>query len=137
MEALLQSTPYTLVVIHVLPDDVPEARERFETVFATLIAHLPLASHADRRSTRMFVLGAPHENCSGRVRIAENVDGFDLSCVSVSRSDRSQFHLREFMSDVARPRGKPPAGRCASDLTQVVVHLAKTRHQCDFWADYQ
>jgi AcrR family transcriptional regulator len=65
LEALLQSTPYALVVIRVLPDDVPAARDRlvaqrdrFEAVFATLVAELPLAPHADRRSLRLFLLGA-------------------------------------------------------------------------------
>jgi TetR/AcrR family transcriptional regulator, cholesterol catabolism regulator len=65
LEALLQSTPYALVVIRVVPDDVPAARDRlvalrdrFETVFTALIAELPLAPHADRRSLRLFLLGA-------------------------------------------------------------------------------
>ena len=65
LEALLQSTPYALVVIRVLPDDVPPARDRlvalrdrFEAVFSALIAELPLEPHADRRSLRLFLLGA-------------------------------------------------------------------------------
>jgi AcrR family transcriptional regulator len=65
LEALLQSTPYALVVIRVLPDDVPAVRARlvalrdqFETLFADLIAELPLAPDTDRRALRLFMLGA-------------------------------------------------------------------------------
>jgi AcrR family transcriptional regulator len=65
LDALLQSTPYALVVIRVLPDDVPAARARlvalrdqFEALFARLIADLPLAPDADRRALRLFLLGA-------------------------------------------------------------------------------
>jgi len=65
LEALLQSTPYALVVIRVLPDDVPAARDRlvalrdrFEGVFADLIAKLPLKLGTDRRTLRLFLLGA-------------------------------------------------------------------------------
>lgn len=65
LEGLLQSTPYALVVIRVLPDDVPAVRERlvalrdrFEAVFVSLIADLPLAPGADRRSLRLLLLGA-------------------------------------------------------------------------------
>ena len=65
LEALLQSTPYALVVIRVLPDDAPAARarlvaprDRFESLFATLIDDLPLPSGADRRALRLFLLGA-------------------------------------------------------------------------------
>jgi AcrR family transcriptional regulator len=65
LEGLLQSTPYALVVIRVLPDDVPAERERlvalrdrFEAVFVSLIADLPLGPGADRRSLRLLLLGA-------------------------------------------------------------------------------
>lgn len=65
LEALLQSTPYALVVIRVLPDDAPAVRERlvasrdrFEAVFAGLIAQLPLKLGTDRRTLRLFLLGA-------------------------------------------------------------------------------
>lgn len=64
LEGLLQGTPYALVVIRVLPQDVPAARERlvelrdrFESVFANLVAALPLAAGADRRMLRLFLLG--------------------------------------------------------------------------------
>ena len=65
LEELLQSTPYGLVVIRVLPDDVPPARGRlialrdsFESVFAELIGSLPLREGTDRRAFRLFLLGA-------------------------------------------------------------------------------
>jgi len=65
LEALLQSSPYAVVVIRVFPDDVPAARARlvalrdqFESVFAGLVAELPLPEDADRRSLRLFLLGA-------------------------------------------------------------------------------
>jgi AcrR family transcriptional regulator len=65
LEALLQSSPYALVVIRVFPDDVPAARARlvalrdqFESLFAELIAGLPLPEGTDRRSLRLFLLGA-------------------------------------------------------------------------------
>src|ERR1700691_1930788 len=65
LEALLQGTPYALVVIRVLPNDVPAARERliglrdrFEVVFTDLIAKLPLKLGTDRRTLRLFLLGA-------------------------------------------------------------------------------
>lgn len=64
LEALLQGSPYALVVIRVFPDDVPAARERlvglrdrFEAIFASLIDKLPLAPDADRRTLRLFLLG--------------------------------------------------------------------------------
>jgi AcrR family transcriptional regulator len=65
LEALLQSTPYALVVIRVLPDDAPaararlvEPRDRFESLFAGLVKELPLPPHSDRRALRLFLLGA-------------------------------------------------------------------------------
>jgi len=65
LEALLQSSPYALVVIRVFPDDVPAARGRlvalrdqFESLFAELVAELPLPQGTDRRSLRLFLLGA-------------------------------------------------------------------------------
>jgi hypothetical protein len=65
LEALLQSTPYALVVIRVLPDDVPAVRERlvalrdqFEAVFVSLIAKLPIAAGSDHRTLRLLLLGA-------------------------------------------------------------------------------
>jgi TetR/AcrR family transcriptional regulator, cholesterol catabolism regulator len=65
LEALLQSSPYALVVIRVFPDDVPAARarlvglrDRFEAMFSSLVAELPLQEGADRRALRLFLLGA-------------------------------------------------------------------------------
>jgi AcrR family transcriptional regulator len=65
LEALLQSTPYALVVIRVLPDDVPTVRERlvalrdqFEALFVSLIAELPITPGTDRRTLRLLLLGA-------------------------------------------------------------------------------
>lgn len=65
LEGVLQSSPYALVVIRVLPDDVPAARARlvdlrnqFEAVFTGLFADLPLKASADRRVLRLFLLGA-------------------------------------------------------------------------------
>jgi TetR/AcrR family transcriptional regulator, cholesterol catabolism regulator len=65
LEALLQGSSYAMVVIRVLPDDVPPVRERlvalrdrFEALYAGLIAELPLPAGADRRSLRLVLLGA-------------------------------------------------------------------------------
>lgn len=65
LEALLQSTPYALVVIRVLPDDVPAARarlvaprDRFEALFAGLVDALPMPHGTDRHALRLFLLGA-------------------------------------------------------------------------------
>ena len=65
MEALLKTGDYALVVIRVLPQDVPRAAERlvslrdgYEQLFAELVAALPLPARSDRRAFRLLLLGA-------------------------------------------------------------------------------
>jgi len=65
MEALLKTGDYALVVIRVLPQDVPKAAERlvklrdgYEQLFAELVAALPLRARTDRRAFRLLLLGA-------------------------------------------------------------------------------
>jgi AcrR family transcriptional regulator len=65
LEALLKTGDYALVVIRVLPQDVPKAaarltrlRDGYETLFADLVAALPLPPETDRQSLRLLLLGA-------------------------------------------------------------------------------
>ena len=65
LDALLKSSDYPMVAVRVLPDDVPKARARlielrssYESIFADLIAELPLAADVDRGFLRRLVIGA-------------------------------------------------------------------------------
>ncbi len=65
LEVLLKTGDYALVVIRVLPQDVPKAaarlttlRDGYEGLFAQLVAALPLPPETDRRSLRLLLLGA-------------------------------------------------------------------------------
>ncbi|MBE0613981.1 MAG: TetR family transcriptional regulator [Burkholderiales bacterium] len=65
LEALLKTGDYALVVIRVLPQDVPKAaarlvklRDSYDRLFAELVAALPLPPETDRQSFRLLLLGA-------------------------------------------------------------------------------
>ena len=66
LEALLKSSDYPQVVVRVLPEDAPGARDRlvalrdsYESIFLPLIAELPLAdAAADRGFLLRLVIGA-------------------------------------------------------------------------------
>jgi AcrR family transcriptional regulator len=65
LEALLKTGDYALVVIRVLPQDVPKAaarlvklRDGYDRLFAELVADLPLPPDTDRQSFRLLLLGA-------------------------------------------------------------------------------
>ncbi|MHB8666304.1 MAG: TetR/AcrR family transcriptional regulator [Burkholderiales bacterium] len=65
LEVLLKSGDYALVVIRVLPQDVPKAaarlvklRDGYERMFAELVAALPLPPETDRQTFRLLLLGA-------------------------------------------------------------------------------
>lgn len=65
LEALLKTGDYALVVIRVLPQDVPKAaarlvklRDGYDSLFAQLVAALPLPPQTDRRTFRLLLLGA-------------------------------------------------------------------------------
>ncbi|TSA14698.1 MAG: TetR/AcrR family transcriptional regulator [Betaproteobacteria bacterium] len=65
LEALLKTGDYALVVIRVLPQDVPKAaarlvalRDGYDNLFAQLVAALPLPPQTDRQSFRLLLLGA-------------------------------------------------------------------------------
>ncbi len=65
LEALLKTGDYALVVIRVLPQDVPRAaarlvklRDSYDALFAELVAALPLPPETDRQSLRLLLLGA-------------------------------------------------------------------------------
>lgn len=65
LEALLKTGDYALVVIRVLPSDVPGAaarllrlRDRYEKLFVELVAALPLPAETDRNALRLMLLGA-------------------------------------------------------------------------------
>jgi len=65
LEALLKTGDYALVVIRVLPQDVPKAsarlvrlRDGYDRLFAELVAALPLPAETDRQSFRLLLLGA-------------------------------------------------------------------------------
>jgi len=65
LEALLKTGDYALVVIRVLPQDVPKAaarlvklRDGYDSLFAELVAALPLPAETDRQTFRLLLLGA-------------------------------------------------------------------------------
>ena len=65
LEALLKSSDYPQVVVRVLPEDAPGARDElvrlrdsYEAIFVPLIADLPLAAGADRGFLLRLVIGA-------------------------------------------------------------------------------
>jgi AcrR family transcriptional regulator len=65
LEALLKTGDYALVVIRVLPQDVPSAaarlvrlRDGYDRLFAELVVALPLPPETDRHSFRLLLLGA-------------------------------------------------------------------------------
>lgn len=65
LEALLEESDYAQVVVRVRPADVPAVaptlvalRERYETVFTSLVGALPLQPSIDRRGLRLMLLGA-------------------------------------------------------------------------------
>ena len=65
LEALLKTGDYALVVIRVLPKDVPGAaarllrlRDRYEKLFVELVAALPLPAETDRNALRLMLLGS-------------------------------------------------------------------------------
>lgn len=65
LEVLLRTGDYSLVVIRVLPQDVPKAaarlvrlRDGYDRLFADLVAALPLPPETDRQSLRLLLLGA-------------------------------------------------------------------------------
>ena len=65
LDALLKTGDYALVVIRVLPQDVPKAaarlvklRDGYDRLFAELVAALPLPPETDRQSFRLLLLGA-------------------------------------------------------------------------------
>ncbi len=65
LEAILRDDDYARVVVRVRPSDVPaagrsliEQRDRYESLWTTLIADLPLARGADRKALRLLLLGA-------------------------------------------------------------------------------
>ena len=65
LEAILRDDDYAQVVVRVRPADVPvahasliELRNRYEELFASLIAELPLARSTDRRVLRLMLIGA-------------------------------------------------------------------------------
>jgi AcrR family transcriptional regulator len=65
LEALLKTGDYALVVIRVLPQDVPKAaarlvklRDGYDSLFAELVAALPLPPETDRQTFRLLLLGA-------------------------------------------------------------------------------
>jgi len=65
LEALLKTGDYALVVIRVLPQDVPKAaarlvklRDGYDSLFAELVAALPLPPKTDRQTFRLLLLGA-------------------------------------------------------------------------------
>lgn len=65
LEALLGGSDYAQVVIRIFPGDAPgveerlaQLREGYERQFRDLVERLPLASDADPRLVRLFLLGA-------------------------------------------------------------------------------
>ncbi|MBI5909810.1 MAG: TetR/AcrR family transcriptional regulator [Betaproteobacteria bacterium] len=65
LEVLLKTGDYALVVIRVLPQDVPKAaarlvklRDGYDSLFGQLVADLPLPPETDRRNFRLLLLGA-------------------------------------------------------------------------------
>ena len=65
LEAILRDDDYARVVVRVFPADVPaagarlvELRDRYEALWAGLVAALPLARRTDRRALRLMLLGA-------------------------------------------------------------------------------
>jgi len=65
LQILLRDSDYPQLLIRVLPDDVPQAsdrlrelRERYEAVFRTVVAQLPLPAGSDRRVLRLTLIGA-------------------------------------------------------------------------------
>jgi TetR/AcrR family transcriptional regulator, cholesterol catabolism regulator len=65
LEAIRHDDDYAQVVVRVRPDDVPvahrsliELRNRYESLFAELIAALPLPRATDRRVLRLMLMGA-------------------------------------------------------------------------------
>jgi AcrR family transcriptional regulator len=65
METVLDNSDYARVIIRVWPDQVPELsskltrlRDRYEAVFAALVADLPLAKNVNRSMFRLMLLGA-------------------------------------------------------------------------------
>ncbi len=65
LEAILRDDDYARVVVRVRPDDVPAAaasmaieRDRYEAIWSSLLADLPLPPRTDRRAARLMLLGA-------------------------------------------------------------------------------
>lgn len=65
LQTILRRSDYAQVLIRVLPRDVPPVaarlkalRAEYERAFRELVAALPLAADADRRSLRLMLLGA-------------------------------------------------------------------------------
>ena len=65
LEAILEDDNYAQVVIRVRPADVPAAdrqlialRDEYESLFAQLVAALPLPRGTDRRTLRLMLLGS-------------------------------------------------------------------------------
>jgi AcrR family transcriptional regulator len=65
LEAILRDDDYARVVVRVRPADVPGAadrlvapRDRYEALWAGLVAALPLPRRTDRRTLRLMLLGA-------------------------------------------------------------------------------
>lgn len=65
LEAILRDDDYARVVVRVRPADVPGAadrlvapRDRYEALWAALVAALPLPRRTDRRALRLMLLGA-------------------------------------------------------------------------------
>lgn len=65
VEMIVEPTAYASVIIRILPDDVPKAREdlvrlrdKYEVFLRDLVGALPLPADVDRRLLRLFLIGA-------------------------------------------------------------------------------
>lgn len=65
LEAILRDDDYARVVVRVRPGDVPAAadrliaqRDRYEALWSTLVAALPMPRRSDRSALRLMLLGA-------------------------------------------------------------------------------
>lgn len=65
IEMIVEPTAYASVIIRILPDDVPSAREelvrlrdKYEVYWRDLVGALPLPKDVDRRLLRLFLIGS-------------------------------------------------------------------------------
>lgn len=104
LETVLRRSDTAQVLIRVLPEQVPAAAARlrqlrveYEDVFRELVAALPLAAGADRRTFRLMLLGALNWT-----RFWYREDGAD----SPRAIARQMLRLLRERSDAARPMEK-------------------------------